>query len=69
MGGEDFSLFQKEVPGAMFWLGVRNEARGITSGLHTADFDIDEASLPTGVKAAANILLDYLKANSTSASR
>ncbi len=63
MGGEDFSLFQKEIPGAMFWLGVRNEARGITSGLHTADFDIDELSLPTGVKAAANILLDYLKAN------
>lgn len=63
MGGEDFSLFQKEVPGAMFWLGVRNEARGITSGLHTADFDIDETSLAVGVKAAANILLDYLKAN------
>lgn len=69
MGGEDFSLFQKVVPGAMFWLGVRNEARGITSGLHTADFDIDESSLATGVKAAANLLLDYLKANATSASR
>lgn len=63
MGGEDFSLFQKEVPGVMFWLGVRNEARGITSGLHTANFDIDEAALPVGVKTAAAILLDYLKKN------
>jgi amidohydrolase len=61
MGGEDFSLFQREIPGVMFWLGVRNEARGITSGLHTADFDIDEAALPVGVKTAVTILLDYLK--------
>lgn len=60
MGGEDFSLFQKEVPGVMFWLGVGNEARGIRSGLHTADFDIDEAALPVGVKTASAILLDYL---------
>lgn len=60
MGGEDFSLFQREIPGAMFWLGVRNEARGITSGLHTTDFDIDEAALPVGVKTAATILWDYL---------
>jgi amidohydrolase len=60
MGGEDFSLFQKEIPGAMFWLGIRNEARGITGGLHTTDFDIDEAALPVGVKTAAAILMDYL---------
>ncbi len=60
MGGEDFSLFQKEIPGVMFWLGVGNVERGIRSGLHTADFDIDEAALPVGVKTAAAILLDYL---------
>lgn len=63
MGGEDFSLFQKQIPGVMFWLGIRNEARGITGGLHTTDFDIDEAALPVGVKTAATILLDYLKKN------
>ena len=61
MGAEDFSLFQREIPGVMMWLGVRNEARGIASGLHTADFDIDEAALPVGVKTAAAILLDYLQ--------
>ncbi len=68
MGAEDFSYFQKQIPGAMFWLGIRNEERGITSGLHTADFDIDEAALPVGVKAAANLVLDYLT-KATSASR
>jgi amidohydrolase len=68
MGAEDFSYFQKQIRGAMFWLGIRNEARGITSGLHTADFDIDEAALPVGVKAAANLVLDYLT-KATSASR
>ncbi|WP_031499030.1 M20 metallopeptidase family protein [Bryobacter aggregatus] len=60
MGAEDFSLFQKQIPGVMMWLGIRNEARGIVSGLHTADFDIDEAALPVGVKTAAAILVDYL---------
>ena len=63
MGGEDFSLFQKEIPGAMFWLGVRNESRGIVSGLHTTDFDIDESALAVGVKTAAAILMDYLSKN------
>jgi amidohydrolase len=63
MGGEDFSLFQREIPGAMFWLGVRNEARGITGGLHTTEFDIDEEALPVGVKVAATILWDYLEKN------
>ncbi|MDX2267608.1 MAG: M20 family metallopeptidase [Bryobacter sp.] len=69
MGAEDFSYFQREIPGVMFWLGVRNEARGITSGLHTADFDIDEAALGVGVKAAANLVLDYLERHATSVSQ
>lgn len=61
MGAEDFSFFQREVPGVMFWLGVRNEARGIVSGLHTADFDIDESALVVGVKTAATMLVDFLE--------
>lgn len=60
MGAEDFAFYQREIPGAMFWLGVGNPARGITTMLHTAEFDVDEASLVVGVKAMANLLLDYL---------
>ena len=62
MGAEDFSYFLKEVPGAMFWLGVRNEKKGFTAGIHTAEFDIDEEALDVGVRSAAALLLDYLDA-------
>lgn len=61
MGAEDFTYFLRQIPGLMFWLGVGNEARGITAPLHTADYDADEASLQVGVKVMANIVLDYLE--------
>ncbi|HWQ53451.1 MAG TPA: M20 family metallopeptidase [Bryobacteraceae bacterium] len=60
MAAEDFAYFQRQIPGAMFWLGVGNTARGITAALHTPDFDADESSLQVGVKAMANAVLDYL---------
>jgi amidohydrolase len=50
MPAEDFSYFQKVVPGFYFFLGVGNRARGITAGWHTPDFDVDEESLVVGVK-------------------
>lgn len=60
MPAEDFSYYQKVVPGFFFFLGVGNKAKGITAGWHTAEFDIDEESLVVGVKVMANVLLDYL---------
>ncbi len=62
MGAEDFAFYQKQIPGVMFWLGVGNPARGIRAALHTPEFDADEESLVVGVKAMANLLLDYLEA-------
>lgn len=61
MGAEDFSYYLKEIPGAMFWLGVRNAKKGLTSGIHTAEFDIDEDALDVGVKTGAAILLESLE--------
>jgi amidohydrolase len=61
MGGEDFSYYQKVLPGMYFWLGVGNEARGIRAKLHTPDFDADEESLVVGAGLAANLLLDFLE--------
>lgn len=61
MAGEDFAFYQKQIPGVMLWLGVRNEAKGFVNGLHTVDFDLDESALPLGVKAAATLLLDFLQ--------
>lgn len=60
MPAEDFSYYQKVVPGFFFFLGVGNKAKGITAGWHTAEFDIDEESLVVGVKVMTNVLLDYL---------
>lgn len=66
MGAEDFSYYQKEIPGFFYWLGVANQKKGITAGLHTADFDIDEQALDNGVNMMANIVLDYLERHAKS---
>ncbi|MCK9400964.1 MAG: amidohydrolase [Bacteroidales bacterium] len=49
MTAEDFSYFAQEIPGCFYRLGVMNQARGITSNLHTSTFDVDESSLETGM--------------------
>jgi len=49
MTAEDFSYFAREIPGCFYRLGVMNEARGLTSNLHTPTFDADESSLETGM--------------------
>lgn len=64
MGGEDFAYFAREIPGFMFWLGGGNEARGFTSGNHTATMDVDEECLKTGVKTMAALVWDYLEQES-----
>lgn len=53
MAAEDFAWYTHEVPGCFYRLGTRNEARGITHGLHTPRFDIDEDALgiSTGLMA------------------
>jgi amidohydrolase len=61
MGAEDFSEFAKVVPGFYYRLGVGNKAKGITAGVHTPDFDVDEESIVIGVKTMSNVLLDYLE--------
>ena len=61
MGGEDFSYYQREIPGFFYFLGVGNRAKGITAGWHTPEFDVDEDSLVVGVKVMSNVLLDYLR--------
>jgi amidohydrolase len=61
MPAEDFSHYQKISPGFFYFLGVGNRAKGITSGWHTADFDVDEESLVVGVKVMSNVVLDYLE--------
>lgn len=60
MGAEDFSYYQKVIPGFFYFLGVGNREKGVTAMIHTPEFDIDEESLVIGVKVMSNVLLDYL---------
>lgn len=34
MGGEDFAYFAEKVPSTFFFLGIGNEAKNSTAGLH-----------------------------------
>lgn len=68
MGAEDFSYYARLIPGFFFFLGVRNEAKGIRAMIHTPEFDIDEECLPLGVKVAATALVDYLDRHAQPAS-
>lgn len=47
---EDFSFYSQVIPTCFFRLGVRNENKGITYGVHHPKFDIDENALAIGVQ-------------------
>jgi hippurate hydrolase len=49
MGAEDFGYYSQEIPGCFFRLGVMNIKKGITSGVHTPTFNIDESAIETGM--------------------
>jgi amidohydrolase len=49
MGAEDFGYYTRQIPGCFYRLGVMNVAKGITSGVHTPTFNIDEAAIEIGV--------------------
>lgn len=59
MGGEDFSRFLLNRPGAFFIIGSRNEAKGLTYGHHHPKFDIDEESLGIGVASMVQSVLTW----------
>jgi amidohydrolase len=58
-GAEDFSFFQNEIPGLYFFVGGKAPNRE-ASGHHTPDFYIDESGLKLGVRAMANLVIDYM---------
>jgi len=60
MTSDDFAFFSQQVPACYYRLGIRNEAKGITSGVHTSTFDIDEKALETGMGLMAWIVLNEL---------
>ena len=54
-GGEDFSWYLEEIPGAMARLGVWSGA-GAQVDLHQPTFDLDERALAIGLRVMVNII-------------
>ncbi len=48
MAAEDFSYYTQILDACFYRLGTRNEFKGITSGVHTTTFDIDEGAVEIG---------------------
>ena len=61
MAAEDFSFYSHQVPACFYRLGVRNEAKGITSSVHTPTFNIDEDALLTGMGLMAYLAVKELE--------
>jgi amidohydrolase len=61
-GAEDFAYFAREVPGFYFWLGIRPPGTPPEDAPpnHSPLFTIDEAALPLGVRALAQLAVDWL---------
>lgn len=59
-GGEDFAIFMQEIPGCFYFLGIRNEEKGIIYPWHHPKFDADESSLPIGAGILAQSAFDFL---------
>jgi amidohydrolase len=49
LGAEDFGYYTRQIPGCFYRLGVMNAEKGITSGVHTPTFNIDESAIEIGV--------------------
>ena len=58
MGGEDFAYFANVVPGFYFRLGIVGPGTR-SGGLHTPDFRADDAAIAVGMRAMAQLVLEY----------
>ncbi len=58
---EDFSEYLMRVPGCFFFVGSRNEAKGLVHPHHSSRFDVDEDVLPLGVQLLTGVAQRYLE--------
>jgi amidohydrolase len=63
MASEDFPEFTRDIPGLYFFLGVTPMDRDLTAAPanHSPLFFADEGALETGVRAMANLAVEYLR--------
>ena len=62
-GAEDFSFYQEKVPGLFIFLGGMPKGGDPLKAPshHTPDFFIDESGFTLGIKALANLAIDYME--------
>ena len=60
LGVESFAYFANKVPSVFYFLGIRNEEKGIIYPEHNSLFDIDEDALPIGVAIQCEVAMNYL---------
>ena len=62
-GAEDFTYFQRQVPGLFVFLGITPPDQvGKAPANHSPLFFVDEKALPVGVRALTHLAVDYLSA-------
>jgi hippurate hydrolase len=61
MLAEDFSMYQKEIPGLFFFVGIRNEARGYVAPLHSGKMNFDETYLLGGIECYRQLIQELNK--------
>ena len=49
MGAEDFGYYAQQIPACFYRVGVMNKEKGITAGVHTPTFNIDENAIEVGM--------------------
>jgi hippurate hydrolase len=53
MGAEDFGYYSQIIPGCFYRLGTGSKSKGITAGVHTPHFNIDEDAIEIGIGVMA----------------
>jgi amidohydrolase len=61
LAAEDFAYYTQVIDGCFYRLGTQNEAKNITSGVHTPTFDIDEEALKIGAGLMAWLAIKELE--------
>lgn len=62
-GSEDFSFYLEKAPGALAFVGCRNEEKCACYSHHSGNFNIDEDTLEIGTKLYVKYALDYLNSD------
>jgi amidohydrolase len=60
---EDFALFEEKVPGMFFFLGITPKGTDPATAApnHSPRFFVDESAIVPGIRALANLAVDYLQ--------